>query len=112
MLCGGVGEPVWAVQAGKGLRVTCASSDSRVHILSVTGSWHVSGVGEPSWSVQEHTSCLGWGSNSVQVVNADVPGWKGPDGPKDVSALQLGNMSAASQQPPLPFPSEASCWWA
>lgn len=34
----------------------------------------MSGVGEPSWSVREHISCLGWESNSVQVVNADVPG--------------------------------------
>lgn len=87
------------------MRVTCASSDSRVHVLSVTRSCHVSGVGEPSQSAHEYTSCLGvcGGGSAVQVVNADVfggGGWKETlHRPQAISAmaLRLGNMTAACQ---------------
>lgn len=72
----------------------------------------MSGVGEPSWSLHEHTSCLGWGSNSVQVVN--VPGGVGlerenSDRPEGVSASgsATGEHGCCSPAPPLPFPSVA-----
>lgn len=88
------------------MRVTCASSDSRVHILSVARSCRVSGVGEPSQSVREYTSCLGVcvGGSSVQVVNTDVfggGGWRERryigHRPTQPVVLRLGNMTAACQ---------------
>lgn len=70
----------------------------------------MSGVGEPSWSVHEHISCLGWGSSSVQVVNADVPGgrWLGEGDlrwARGVSASSYVTREYAAASRPLPCPS-------